>query len=342
MVVTRAIFGLSGPELNDRERQFFKRTNPWGIILFRRNIQNRKQLTELCCSLRSLTGRDDLPILIDQEGGRVQRMGPPEWRAFPSAAMLGKIYEKDPVRGRELIRLNARLIAYDLKEVGISVNCAPMLDIRTDKANEDVIGDRSFSMESDAVSVMGRAYAEGLLAGGILPVIKHMPGHGRAEVDSHEKLPIVTASLEDLQNTDFKPFMALKDMPVAMPAHIVYSSFDKEYPATVSSVMIREIIRNSMGYRGLLITDDLSMKALQGSFDERAANAYKAGCDIALHCNGNMDEMEELAEALLPLDGKPALRASIALERIAHTVEPLDIVRVTDFMKKELSELAMV
>lgn len=323
MTVTRVIFGCSGLQLTSEEEAFFKDVKPWGFILFRRNVASREQVASLCNSLRSLTGRSDTPILIDQEGGRVQRMGPPTWNRYPSAEKLSEIYANDPFYGREIVRLTARLIAYDLSEVGISVNCAPVLDIRAPDANSAVIGDRSFSMNSDTVAVLGRAFAEGLLAGGVLPVVKHIPGHGRSRVDSHECLPVVEASLKELEENDFQPFCCLKDMPAAIPAHVVYSECD-EKAGTVSKFIIQEIIRKKIGYKGLLITDDLSMKALTGSLKERSAAALAAGCDIALHCNGDMNEMVDVAQTLLPLSGESTQRAQKALERINHTPEPFD------------------
>lgn len=323
MAVTRVIFGCSSSQLTPDELAFFKDIKPWGFILFRRNIVSRKQVSSLCNTLRSLTGRSDTPILIDQEGGRVQRMNSPVWNSYPSAGKLSEIYTLDPLRGREIVRLTAQLIAEDLREVGISVNCAPVLDVRTPEANPAVIGDRSFGMDADTVSILGRAFAEGLLAGSVLPVIKHMPGHGRARVDSHECLPFVETSLKELEITDFKPFYTLKDMPAAIPAHVVYTQCDSN-AGTISPFIIQNIIRKKIGYNGLLITDDLSMNALTGSLSERTAMALSAGCDIALHCNGDMSEMVEVAQALLPLSEKSAQRAVKALERISHFPEPIN------------------
>jgi len=321
---TRAfIAGCSGHELTPDEIAFFKEAAPWGFILFRRNIDNPEQVRALCASLREAVGREEAPVLIDQEGGRVQRMGPPHWPKYPSGATYGAVHANDPLVQRELARLGARLIAHDLRAVGVTVDCLPVLDVPSPGAH-DVIGDRAYGRTPDKVAVLGRAAAEGLLAGGVLPVIKHIPGHGRAGADSHLALPVVEASREELERHDFAPFRMLADMPLAMTAHVVYTALDPERPATTSPIVIRDVIRGHIGYDGLLMTDDLSMKALSGSFREKTEAAFAAGCDMALHCNGEMEEMSAVAEASPVLEGEALRRAEAALGRIRHEPEPLD------------------
>jgi beta-N-acetylhexosaminidase len=323
---TRAfIAGCSGHELTPDEIAFFREAAPWGFILFRRNVDAPEQVRALCASLRDAVGREDAPILIDQEGGRVQRMGPPHWRRYPAGSAYGRIAVQAPMTRREAARLGARLIAHDLLSVGINVDCLPVLDVPQPGAH-DVIGDRAYGADVASVAVLGRAAAEGLLAGGVLPVVKHIPGHGRAGSDSHEALPTVTASRDELERTDFEPFRVLADMPLAMTAHVVYAAIDPERPATTSRKVMREVIRGSIGFAGLVMSDDLSMNALSGSLGERAAAAIAAGCDVALHCNGRLDEMQAVAAATPILAGKAWRRAENALGRIAHRPEPLDAV----------------
>jgi beta-N-acetylhexosaminidase len=324
MTTARAfIAGCSGLELTPDETAFFRDAAPWGFILFKRNVESPQQVQALCGSLRETVGRADAPILIDQEGGRVQRMGPPHWPKYPPGRAYGRLYVEDPVVGRELTRLGARLIAQDLRSVGINVDCLPVLDVPVEGAH-DVIGDRAYSRDPATVAVLGRAAAEGLLAGGVLPVIKHIPGHGRAFADSHLALPVVDTPPEELMARDFAPFRALADMPLAMTAHVVYSSFDGAQPATTSRHVMAEIIRGHMGYDGLVMSDDLSMQALGGAFGERARSAFAAGCDVALHCNGKMEEMRAVAEGAPVLAGEALRRADAALGRIRHAPEPFD------------------
>lgn len=315
------IAGCAGPVLSGEERQFFAASRPWGFILFRRNIVSPEQVRALTSALREAVGWH-APILIDQEGGRVQRMGPPHWPAYPSARRFFSI--NDPMMRREAVRLSARLMAHDLKSVGIDVDCAPVLDVPV-HGSHDVIGDRAYSCDADEVAILGRAAAEGLLAGGVLPVIKHIPGHGRAGADSHHALPQVNAARDVLSATDFRPFHHLADMPAAMTAHVVYGAIDPKKPATISRRIIRDVIRGEMGFDGLLITDDLSMKALAGTFAEKTRAALKAGCDLVLHCHGIMDEMREVAGAAPILKGKAWQRCQRALARIAHLPEPLAV-----------------
>jgi beta-N-acetylhexosaminidase len=323
MTMLAFIVGCSGPELTADERAFFRDARPWGFILFKRNIETPDQVRVLTGALRETTGVANAPILIDQEGGRVQRMGPPHWRRYPPGRAYGRAAPRDPLMRRELAHLGARLIAHDLVSVGINVDCLPVLDVPVPGAH-DIIGDRAYAEEPGAVAVLGRAAAEGLLAGGVLPVIKHMPGHGRAGADSHEALPVVQASREELEEVDFEPFRVLADMPLAMTAHVVYTAIDPEFPATTSRKVMEDVIRGSIGFAGLVMSDDLSMKALSGSLRERAGAAIAAGCDVALHCNGKLDEMQAVAEAVPPLSGQALQRAERALARIRHRPEPLD------------------
>ncbi len=336
---TRAfIAGCSGFELTPDEAAFFREAQPWGFILFRRNVDSPDQVRALCASLRDTVGRADAPILIDQEGGRVQRMGPPHWPKYPAGRTYGQLHANDPLVQREITRLGARLIAHDLRSVGITVDCLPVLDVPS-PGSHDIIGDRAYGKTPAQVAVLGRAAAEGLMAGGVLPVVKHMPGHGRAGADSHLALPVVEASREELERHDFTPFRMLTDMPLAMTAHVVYTALDPENPATTSRIIMKEIIRGHIGYDGLVMTDDLSMHALSGSFRSRAEAAFAAGCDMALHCNGSMDEMSAVAEAAPVLAGDALRRANAALARITHDPEPLDPV---DARARLDSALAMI
>ena len=320
-MTSAAIYGCSGHRLTEDERAFFAQTRPWGFILFRRNIDTPDQVRALTDELRASIGDPDAPILIDQEGGRVQRMGPPHWPKYPP----GNAYLKatnDLSDARERARLGARLMAHDLREVGINVDLLPVLDVPVPGAH-DIVGDRAYGQDPDTVALLGRAAAEGLLAGGVLPCIKHMPGHGRAFADSHKDLPTVHADFDTLDGWDFAPFKALSDMPLAMTAHIVFTAVDKKRPATQSKKAVR-MMREHLGFSGLIMTDDLSMQALSGSLGERAHRSLKAGCDVVLHCNGDMSEMQAVAEATGRLKGRAKARAEAAMARIVRTPEPLD------------------
>ena len=317
------IVGCSGYALTPDEIAFFRDAQPWGFILFKRNIDNPRQVQALCEALRDTVGLDQTPILIDQEGGRVQRMGPPHWQKYPAGSTYGRLHANDPIVRRELTRLGARLIAHDLLAVGINVDCLPVLDVPVAGAH-DVIGDRAYGRDPASVAVLGRAAAEGLLAGGVLPVIKHIPGHGRAFADSHLALPVVETPRDELERHDFAPFRVLADMPLAMTAHVVYTALDPEQPATTSATVMRDVIRGHIGYDGLVMSDDLSMQALSGSLAERAEASYAAGCDVALHCNGKMEEMAAVAQVAPSLSGEALVRAQAALRRIRHEPEPFD------------------
>jgi beta-N-acetylhexosaminidase len=333
------IVGCASYELSPHELSFFHDTEPWGFILFKRNIRDPEQVRALTTALRDSVGRSNAPILIDQEGGRVQRLGPPHWPSYPPGQAYGRLAANDPFLGRETTRLGARLLAHDLLNVGINVDCLPVLDAPVAGAH-DVIGDRAYGADPDVVTVLGRAAAEGLLAGGVLPVIKHMPGHGRAGADSHHALPVVDASLEALEAHDFKPFRHLTDMPLAMTAHVVYTAIDPDAPATTSSRVIREIIRGRIGFDGLLMSDDISMNALSGGLGERAGAAFEAGCDVVLHCNGVFDEMVAVAEKSPALQGEAKRRADGALQRIGHRPEPLDPVDARARLEAALAAVA--
>jgi beta-N-acetylhexosaminidase len=269
-------------------------------------------------------GRADAPILIDQEGGRVQRLGPPHWRRYPPGRAYGTLATNDPLVRREVARLGARLMAHDLTSLGINVDCLPVLDL-PQKGAHDIIGDRAYGETVEDIATLGRAAAEGLIAGGVLPVIKHIPGHGRALADSHENLPVVDTGLAELAETDFAPFRVLSDMPMAMSAHVVYTALDPRHPATTSRIVMSQIIRGDIGFSGLIMSDDLSMKALSGSFAQRTRRALAAGCDVVLHCNGDRQEMDAVIEGVRPLRGQALRRAQSALARLARRPEPLDV-----------------
>jgi len=302
------VFGCAGPRLGDDERRFFRDADPLGFILFERNCAAPDQVCALVGELRAAVGRDDAPVLIDQEGGRVVRLKPPHWRPLPAAARLAHVYQCDAARGVAAARLNARLIAAELHSLGITVDCAPVLDIPV-FGSHPVIGDRALGTAPAAVAELGRAFCDGLLAGCVLPVIKHIPGHGRATVDSHHGLPTVAIGVAELERTDFAPFRALADMPVAMIAHVLYTALDPRHVGTVSADVICAAVRGAIGFDGLLVSDDLSMAALPGGLGERTAAALVAGCDVVLHCNADPEEMRVVAAAARPLTAR-------ALERL--------------------------
>jgi beta-N-acetylhexosaminidase len=317
------ILGCAGLSLSPEEKAFFRDANPWGFILFRSNIGAPAEVSALTSELREAVGWD-APVLVDQEGGRVQRLTMPHWPKYPAARRFGEVHANDPVTRREITRLAARLMAHDLLAVGINVDCLPVLDVPVPGAH-DVIGDRAYGLDATTVGTLGRAAAEGLMAGGVLPVMKHVPGHGRAGVDSHLSLPVVEASRDELESVDFLPFRMLADLPAAMTAHVVYTALDKSSPATTSRTVIRNVIRGAIGYDGLLMSDDLSMQALAGTMFQRASNVFTAGCDLGLHCNGKMEEMSCVVAAAPRLAGKAKRRADAALARIRHLPEPIDV-----------------
>jgi beta-N-acetylhexosaminidase len=310
--ITAAIVGIAGPALGDDERRLFRERNPWGFILFARNCADPAQLRALVSDLRATVGRADAPVLIDQEGGRVARLCPPHWPARPPARRLGELAEGDPQAGIEAAWLHARLIAADLMPLGISVVCAPVLDLAL-PGHTRAIGDRALAAGPELVALLGQAMIDGFLAGGVLPLIKHLPGHGRARRDSHVGLPTVGAARAAMARADWIPFRACRAAPFAMTAHVLYPALDPARPATLSPTIIEAVIRSDIGFAGALLSDDLSMGALCGSLGARTAAARAAGCDIALHCNGDLSEMIEVLEAAGPLAGISGARARAAL-----------------------------
>ena len=286
-----AIFGCASTSLSDAERRLFADADPLGFILFKRNCTDPGQVRALTAELRESVGRRDAPILIDQEGGRVARLRPPHWSELPRAASLGSLYAADRTAGLKTAWLLGRVTASELADLGIDVNCAPVLDVLAPAAASDIIGDRAYGSDPADVAALGRAYRNGMAAGGVLAVVKHIPGHGRADADSHFELPVVRASAAQLEAVDLVPFRELADSPMAMTAHVLYPAWDPDRPATTSEIIVREIIRGRIGFDGLLLSDDLSMQALDGSLAERTAASLGAGCDVVLHCNGRIDEM---------------------------------------------------
>lgn len=317
----RVIFGLAGLEVTADERRFFAEADPLGFILFARNCQSPEQIRALVGTLREITGRADTPVLIDQEGGRVQRLKPPHWRAAPPAKRLGDLARTDEAAGIAAAWLNARLIAAELADLGITHDCAPVLDLPQADA-DPIIGDRAFADDAELIALLGQASCSGFLAGGVTPIIKHIPGHGRATADSHVALPVVTATKDELA-ADLAPFAALARMPWAMTAHVVYTAFDPDAPATTSRTVLEDVIRGMIGFQGLVISDDLCMSALRGTPSERAAAALTAGCDLLLHCNGVLAEMVQVAEGCGDLE--PAQQHRLAAAgTLVHAAEPFD------------------
>lgn len=312
MTVTAVIYGLQAHELMPDEKAFFRDADPWGFILFARNIDRPRKVARLCGSLRDLTGRD-VPIFIDQEGGRVQRLKPPTWRAAPAAGQFTTLWDREPELALQAIRLNHQLIGQELKNLGIDCDCLPVVDLLVDGADA-IIGDRAFHSRPDAVAAMASEALAGINETGVAGVIKHIPGHGRAGVDSHLELPVVDTDEEVLTAMDFEAFRQMQDATMAMTAHVIYSAIDPEHCATHSREVIERIIRGTIGFDGLLMTDDLSMKALKGPMKARSEQALKAGCDLLLHCNGVLKEMIEVAHAATVLGGLAAERADKALK----------------------------
>ena len=313
--MTPLILGLAGTELSADERAFFADVDPAGFILFRRNVETAEQLRALTDALRDVAGRADVPILIDQEGGRVARMQPPVWPAFPKAELFDRLYDVAPASAVEAARANAQAIATMLFEAGINVNCLPLLDVRQPDAH-DIIGDRALGAEPLRVAALGRAVIEGMRAAGVVGVVKHIPGHGRAMADSHVELPVVTVGEAELER-DLAPFIALADAPMGMTAHVVYTAWDGQECASLSPKVIGDVIRGRIGFDGLLMSDDLGMHALTGDFGERAAGVLAAGCDIALHCSGDMAEMVAIAGAVGPIGDAARARLDRAMATVA-------------------------
>jgi beta-N-acetylhexosaminidase len=331
------ICGCEGLVLSADEEAFIREAQPWGLILFGRNVDTPQQISKLTTRFRELAGRSNAPVLVDQEGGRVQRMKQPNWRKYPPGCAYANLYAQDAVAGLNATRLVYRLLAQDLVDVGINVDCVPVLDV-PQPGSHDIIGDRAYGMTPEQVALLGRAASQGLMDHGVLPVIKHIPGHGRAFADSHLELPVVDATRDELDRIDFPPFAALSDIPMAMTAHVVYSAIDADAPCTLSAKVIGEVIRKQIGFDGLLMSDDLSMKALdaslpgavgssanfQSSMHARGVLALKAGCDMLLHCNGVMDEMVQVAKAAGALEGVAMKRAERALSFL-RTPDDFDV-----------------
>ena len=333
MGIKAFICGVSGLQLTQEEREFLRTEQPWGFILFKRNFSDRAQAAALTAELRRTVDRPDAPILIDQEGGRVQRLGPPQWPSYPAGATFGGLYRRSREQGLRAAYLSARLIADDLSELGITVDCLPLADVPKPGA-DDVIGDRAYGTDPDTVATVARAVVDGLEAGGVLPVLKHIPGHGRATADSHEMLPVVDTPRSELERVDFAAFRPLSHLPMAMTAHVVFTALDRAQPATTSATIITDVIRGSIGFQGLLMSDDVSMNALQGTIAERARASVAAGCDIILHCNGSPDEMRQVAANAPLLTVQALARADQALAA-RKAPQPLDRVAA----RAELDEL---
>jgi beta-N-acetylhexosaminidase len=316
------ITGLSGPTLTTAERHFVQEADPWGLILFKRNVTTPDALRRLIGEFRTLVGRQ-APVLVDQEGGRVQRLGPPHWQSYPPGAAYGAAFDRDQAGGVAAARLGGRLIANDLAELGIDVDCAPVADVPAVGA-DPVIGDRAYGSDPAKVAALAGGFAAGLLEGGVLPVLKHLPGHGRATADSHQSLPVVSAERAVLDATDFAAFRPLRGLPLGMTAHVVFTAIDPVAPATTSANIVKHVIRDSIGFTGLLMSDDISMGALSGSLSERSRAAIAAGCDLVLHCNGVLSEMREVAGEAPVLAGEAARRAEVALAARKRPA-PLDV-----------------
>ncbi|WP_425904655.1 beta-N-acetylhexosaminidase [Nitrobacter sp. TKz-YC02] len=306
------ITGASGLSLTTEEREFLREQRPWGFILFKRNVDNPLQVARLVQEFREAVEDSDAPVLIDQEGGRVQRLGPPHWPVYPAGATFGVLYDRDRDMGLKAARLSAQLIAADLADLGITVDCLPLADVPVPGADA-VIGDRAYGADPHKVATIARAVTEGLEQGGVLPVLKHIPGHGRATADTHHRLPIVETLKDDLEAFDFAAFRPLADLPMAMTAHVVFSAIDVTQPATTSATIIEQVIRGTIGFQGLLMSDDVSMNALAGSIAQRTRAIVAAGCDIVLHCNGNLDEMRQVVCEAPELSGLALDRARRAL-----------------------------
>jgi beta-N-acetylhexosaminidase len=327
MTARAFISAVAGTTLSPAERSFLREAEPWGLIVFRRNVETPAQLRHLTDSFREAVGCD-APVLVDQEGGRVQRLGPPHWPSYPPGAAYADIYRRDAVKGKRSAYLGARMIGSDLAAVGIDVDCLPLADVPVADA-DPVIGDRAYGCCPEQVAVLARAVAEGLLAAGVLPVLKHIPGHGRARVDSHQALPVVETDRATLDATDFAAFRLLADLPLGMTAHVVYTAIDALAPATTSVTVVRDVIRRAIGFRGLLMSDDISMGALSGSVEQRCRAAIAAGCDLVLHCSGDLAQMHAVAGAVPQLGGEGAARAAAALARRGHGAsgEPAELRR---------------
>ena len=335
MAVRAFITGLAGLTLSADERAFLRSAEPWGLILFKRNVSTPAQVAELIQSFRDILGWH-APVLIDQEGGRVQRLGPPDWPVYPPGAMYGRLYDRDPAVGLSAARLGGHLIASDLYALVIDFYCLPLGDVPV-SGSDAIIGDRAYGTRPDKVAAVARAVAEGLLKGGVLPVLKHIPGHGRATADSHLKLPVVDTDRATLERTDFAAFRPLANLPLGMTAHVVFSAIDPSAPATTSATMVGQVIRDWIGFEGLLMSDDISMGALSGSLAERSRAAVEADCDVVLHCNGKLGEMEEVGKNVPVLAGEAKRRADAALA-LRAAPEEFDIPAARRMFEKMVGE----
>ena len=310
-ILSPIIFGCIATELSEAEIDLFNDIRPFGLILFEHNCLNPTQLSDLIAQFREVVGYKDAPVLIDQEGGRVTRLKPPHWRLPPPANTFAEIAKENIEVALRAAYLNARMIGKELASVGISVNCLPVLDFPVVGAHE-VIGDRALGRDSATIAKLGRSLCKGLIEEGVFPIIKHIPGHGRAKTDSHKNLPIVDASIQELEETDFVPFKLLNEMPWAMTAHVVYSAIDNKRAATISPIIINEIIRSKIGFEGLLVSDDIGMDALSGSKGERAQNILNGGCDLVLECSGNINDMQEISSKVSPMKEETIKRINLA------------------------------
>lgn len=317
------IFGAKGHRLSNQEAAFFAAHRPAGFILFRRNVDTPDQVSALVTEMKRAADNPDALVLIDQEGGRVARLRPPHWREYPRGAAYGALWPIDPDLAGEAAYLGARLIADDLIRLGINVDCLPVLDVPVPGA-DNIIGDRAYGTSPDIVMALGRAAADGLMDGGVMPIIKHIPGHGRAMADSHLALPVVEASHTALRGHDFPPFRALGDMPLAMTAHVIFTAYDRENPATTSETVIRDVIRGEMGFDGVLMCDDLSMKALSGTLESRRDAVLAQGCDLVLHCNGEMEEMQPIANGCPGIAAPAARRLERVIAALGKARKPFD------------------
>jgi len=333
------ICGCSGLELTYDEEAFIREAQPWGLILFKRNVLTPIQLGALTDRFRAIVGRADAPVLVDQEGGRVQRLGAPHWRKYPAGADFSRMAGITAEHRERLVEIAARLIAADLRQVGITVDCLPVLDVPVE-GGHNVIGDRAYGRDPETVARLGAAAARGLMAGGVMPVMKHIPGHGRAGADSHLELPVVNATLAELSESDFQPFIDCRKLPAAMTAHVVYTALDPDQPATTSPTVINGVARGLIGFDGLLMSDDLSMKALSGTFRQKAEALTKAGVDMALHCNGDLAEASAVAEGTPLLAGAALRRAEQALACLKVKSEDFDPVEASFQLETGLAMLA--
>ena len=324
---TNVIFGCSGLRLSAQEKMFFAECNPWGLIVFSRNLQSPDQVRALIADFLDSVSRDNAMILIDQEGGRVSRLPGTHWRVPPSPTVFARLYESDPISAVEGIRLNYQLIAYDLKELGINVNCAPMIDVPQAGASS-IVTERALGQDPESVCALAEATIDGLRVGGVAPVIKHAPGHGRATVDSHATLPCVSASRAELQSCDFLPFKRFAGESMLMTAHIIYSAIDESRAATLSPTIINEVIRQEIGFQGLIMTDDINMQALSGTIAQRAELSLKAGCDVVLHCNGNLEQMQQVLKTVFELRGESLDRASRAESKAFLPTQIIDLAEI--------------